>query len=138
MKKVIIFCSISSSSEVIGVRDKLLQMGFSVEIPLGVQQYIDNGYTLKSKVERFEDKKNLDLISRYYEKIKENDMALVVNIEKNGVPGYIGGNTFLEMGFAHVLKKPIYVLNPLPECSYSDELLALNTEIINGDLSKLK
>ena len=32
-----------------------------------------------------------------------------------GEPHCIGGNSFLEMGFAHILDIPIYVIQPVPE-----------------------
>jgi hypothetical protein len=135
MKTVVICCSISVSDKVLPIRDELERLGFNVVIPLGVQQYIDNDYTHLSQTERAEHKKEMDLITRYYTIIKEGDCVLVVNPEKNGTLNYIGGNTFLEMGFAHVLGKPMYVLNPLPEVSYKDELEAMNLKILNGDLN---
>jgi len=53
---------------------------------------------------------DVDVVSRrYYEIIKECDAILVLNLEKNKIKNYIGGNTFLEMGFAHVLNKKIYL-----------------------------
>lgn len=120
------------------IRDKLKKLGFKVEIPIGVQQYIDNGYKHLSESERARNKKEMNLIARYYEKIKESDYVLVVNVEKDGKENYIGGNTFLEIGFAHVLSKPTYVLNPLPEVSYRDELEAMNLIILNGNLNLIK
>lgn len=42
------------------------------------------------------------------------------------------------MGFAHVLGKPMFVMNDLPEVPYKDELEAMNLEVINGDLSLIK
>ena len=65
-------------------------------------------------------------------------MVLVVNPEKKGVPGYIGGNTFLEMGFAHILNKPLYVLHEIPELSYASEILGMQPVMLNGDLEKLR
>ena len=59
-------------------------------------------------------------------------------MEKKSIPGYIGGNTFLEMGFAHILNKPIYVYNDLPQMPYTDELKSLGSIIINGNLSLIK
>lgn len=138
MKTVIICCSISASDKVLPIRRKLEDLGYKVEIPLGVQQYIDNGYKHLSKSERARDKKDMDLITRYYKKIGESDYVLVINVEKDGKENYIGGNTFLEMGFAHVLGKKMFVLNPLPIASYSDELKAMNLQVINGDLSLIK
>jgi hypothetical protein len=55
---------------------------------------------------------------------------LVLNYTKNN----IGGNTFLEMGVAFHINKPIYLLNNIPELNYKEELLALKPIIINNNL----
>jgi hypothetical protein len=66
------------------------------------------------------------------------DAVIVLNIEKNGVPNYIGGNTFLEMGFAHVLNQKIFLYNPIPDNKlYKTEIEAMKPTIIHGDLSKV-
>jgi predicted RNA-binding protein with PUA domain len=62
---------------------------------------------------------------------------LVVNEDLNGIKGYIGGNSFLEMGFAHVLNKKIFLLNPISEMGYEDEIVAMKPVILNGDLDKI-
>jgi hypothetical protein len=85
--------------------------------------------------EKVEQKLKYDVIRGYYEKMKDYDVVLVVNPEKKGIKGYIGGNTLIEMAFAHVLKKPLYVLHPLPEMPYSSEILATQPVILDGDLS---
>jgi hypothetical protein len=64
--------------------------------------------------------------------------VLVLNYEKKGVPGYIGGNTFLEMGFAYVLDKPIYLLHPIPQMGYTDEIEAMQPVVLDGDLKGLE
>lgn len=67
------------------------------------------------------------------------DAILVAKYDKHGVANYIGGNTFLEMGFAHVLNQKIFVLNPLPDMPYySTEIVAMNPVVINGDLAKIR
>lgn len=78
-----------------------------------------------------------DAIRAYHAKIVEGDAVLIANFEKKNIPGYIGGNTFLEMGFAHVLNKPLYVLHPLPDVSYVDEMHAMQPTILEGDIKKL-
>ena len=80
----------------------------------------------------------LDLIKKHYYKILSADCILVVNLPKKGVEGYIGGNTFLEMGFAFVLGKPIFLMNPIPEISYEAEIKGMRPILINNDLSKVK
>ena len=39
-------------------------------------------------------------IRDHFDKIDWCDAIVVVNLEKRGVPGYIGGNTLMEMGLA--------------------------------------
>jgi len=79
-----------------------------------------------------------DLIREYYREIGDSDSILVINENINGVKNYIGGNSFLEMGFAHVLNKKIFLLNPIPEIGYKDEILAMQPIILEGDLSQIK
>ena len=78
------------------------------------------------------------MIKKYYQLIQEHDALLIVNPEKKGIKGYIGGNTFLEMGFGYVLGKKIYCLYPLPEMIYTAELIAMKPVILNGDLGGIK
>ncbi len=138
MKKIIICGSISASDEIIKIQKQLELKGFEVEIPWGVKKYMNNNFVHVAESERAKDKKDNDLIKDYYEKIKQYDLVLVVNIEKKGIPNYIGGNTFLEIGFAHVLGKIVYILNPLPEIGYKDELEAMSPIILNNDLNLIK
>ena len=75
-------------------------------------------------------------INDHYEKIDWCDGILVVNHEKRGINGYVGGNTLIEIGVAFYLKKKIYILNPVSsELSYKQEILGMKPRILNGDLS---
>lgn len=82
-------------------------------------------------------KKEQNYIKQYHDEIKNSDAILVLNFDKNGIKNYIGGNTLMEMGFAHVNDKKIFLLNPIPNVSYKDEIEAMVDEVINGDLSKI-
>lgn len=84
-------------------------------------------------------KKEQNYIKWYYKAIVNSDAALVINLDKNGKKSYIGGNVLMEMGFAHVHDKKIFLYNPLPEDpSFLDEIEAMYDEVINGDLKKIK
>ncbi len=39
------------------------------------------------------------------------------------------------MGFAHVLDRKIFLLNDIPDISYTDEIRAMKPIILNGDIS---
>ena len=84
-------------------------------------------------------KRKYDVIKWWHNCIKSGDAILVCNFDKNGVKNYIGGNVLMEMGFAHVNDKKIFLLNPLPEESpYIDEIKAMVNIVLNGDLAKIK
>ena len=92
-----------------------------------------------SREEGAKKKKEHDLIRNHYNKIKESDAILVVNNEKNGVKNYIGANTLIEMAFAYILNKKIYLLNDLPDFDYLlEETKAMEPIILNGNLEKIK
>lgn len=79
-----------------------------------------------------------DAINDHYEKIMWGDAILVVNHEKRGTPGYIGGNTLMEMGVAFYLKKPIYILNPVcSSLTYKQEVMGMKPIILYGDIARI-
>jgi hypothetical protein len=78
------------------------------------------------------------MMRRDEENIRPKDAILVLNLEKKGIPNYIGGATFLEVYKAWELEKKIFFYNPLPSCSFTDELRGIDPIIINGDLNKIK
>ncbi|TSC52342.1 MAG: Uncharacterized protein LiPW39_603 [Parcubacteria group bacterium LiPW_39] len=84
-------------------------------------------------------KKKNNFIKWWHNCIKSGDAVLICNFDKNGIKNYIGGNTLMEIGFAHVNNKKIFLLNPIPEeISYADEIKVMVDEIIFGDLSRIK
>jgi hypothetical protein len=72
------------------------------------------------------------------EKILANNGILVLNFEKNGQPNYIGGATFLEIYQAFDLGRKIFLYNPLPESTFTDELRAMGPIVIHGDLDRVQ
>ena len=142
--KIVICASISFTDKIKEVADQLSAQGHSIEIPFTSQRIINGELTLEEFLA--EKQKNgdgalrkiqNDLIKRYYEIIKNADAILVINIDKKGIENYIGGNTLIEMAFAHVLDKKIFLLNPIPEISYKDEIIAMQPIILNNDLDKI-
>lgn len=125
--------------EMLAIEKALLSMGFSeVLLPMG---FGGNDKKKKAELSVEEDgKRKIDhnLIEKHYLKIVSSDCILVVNHKKNGVENYIGGNTLLEMGFAYINKKPIFLLNPMPEISYKPEIIGMKPTVINGDLGILE
>ena len=84
-------------------------------------------------------KRKHNFIKWWHDCIKSGDAILVCNFDKNGIKNYIGGNTLMEIGFAHVNDKKVFLLNPIPEdVSYVDEIKAMVDVVIYGDLNKVE
>lgn len=79
-----------------------------------------------------------DAIRKHFRKIDESDAILVTNYEKKGIENYIGGNTFLEIGYAFGTGKKIFILNQLPTQSvFKEEILGMQPIVLAGDTSKI-
>lgn len=115
----------------------LEQKGHKVFTPV----FTEDWATGKLQKRKNEDglKRSHDLIRDYFRKIRKGDAILVLNYDKGGVKGYLGGNSFLEMGFAHVLGKKIFLWQGIPKTDlYLDEIRAMKPIVINGDLGLIK
>jgi len=121
--------------EMATVRDQLLARGFTVFVPGELDDIHKNESYMESDEERVTVKIEYDFIREHFKKIEAADAILILNYEKKGIAGYIGGNTFLEMGYAFGLGKVVYLLHPVPDMDYKTEMHAIQPTVINGDLS---
>ena len=112
----------------------LEQAGHEVLTPVDTREF---DYEGANDLQRADLKRDKDLIRTHYEKIKVSDAILVLNEDLPEKPRYIGGNSFLEMGFAHILDIPIYLMQDVPESPYRSEMLAMDPIIIDGELSQI-
>ncbi len=136
--KIVICGSMSFAKKIVEVTDKLLDLGHKVHLPPNVRKYASGMKPSETRSESIKNKVEKDLIRKYYQWIKEADVVLIVNEDKNDIKNYIGGNAFIEMAFGYVLNKKIYLLNSIPEVSYKDEIIAMKPIVIDSDLEKIK
>jgi len=136
--KITICGSMTASKKMLEVETELKNSGHEIFMPEFANDYakLDNTDTIHA--ESAKNKIEHNLIKSHFKKIDMSDAVLVVNMEKKGVAGYIGGNSFLEMGHAFGTDKKIYLLNDIPEMPYTDELKAMTPIVINSDLSFIK
>jgi hypothetical protein len=129
--------------EMVHCKDQLCALGYDGWIH---QDYEDH---VKGKMKAFIEgalpgesadfKRARDYIRQHYNHILQSDAVLIVNLEKNGIKNYIGGNCLMEMGMAYVNDKKIFLLNDIPvEAAYIDEIKAMDPVCLRGDLTKIK
>ncbi len=136
--KIVICGSMRSSKKMLKVGEALEQKGHQVVLPKFTKEYSKMDSEDEMHLESAKNKIEHDLIRDYYNEIKNSDAVLVINNDKNGIKGYVGGNSFLEMGFAHILNKKIFLFNDIPEISYRDELEAMQPIVIRQDIDKIR
>lgn len=150
--KITLCGSIGFYKEMEAARDELMRRGHEVKIPeLALEapsefgggkkvyfgQYIEQNGGIDAFPATHEIWKLKEgAIKDHYEKIDWCDAVLIVNHEKRGIAGYVGGNTLIEIGVAFYLKRKIFILNSVSsELSYKQEIMGMRPTIVGGDLS---
>lgn len=82
-------------------------------------------------------KNHTDRIRAHFDKVAWGDAVLITNYGKNNIPNYIGPNTLMEMGVAFHLHKKIFLLNPVPEIAWQEEILGMRPVVINNNFELL-
>ena len=142
-KTITICASASFYKQVLEVAEKLKGLGFRVLLPFTALKMKRSGnfdvgvYKLWYKDPKQYARKQW-LMRGHFQKIIAGDAILVLNYEKNGLEGYIGGNVLMEMGLAFHYKKPIYILNSVsPTLGFLEEVLGLKPLFLNGNIRNI-
>lgn len=130
--------SMHYTERMIEVRDMLISMGHDAYLSELSAPFIGKSDEEKERI-KIHQKNNQDAIREYWGLMQGGDAVLALNLDKHGIKNYIGGNTLMEIGFAHVLNQKIFLYNPIPDIPYyRSEIEAVKPVIINGDLSKIE
>lgn len=132
--------SLTFHKELREYQHKLEALGHTALVPKSLDLIEQKGFMKPKTVEeRLAAEAKHNFIREHFKKIEKSDAVLIVNLDKNGIKGYVGGNTFLETGIAFYLGKKIYFLNPIPEMDYAKlEMYAMHPVILNGDVNKIQ
>ncbi len=135
--KIGIIGSMQFTEKMLEIREQLIALGHNAFVTDLHEAFI--GKTDEEKeVIKIHQKNNMDAIREFWDAMQGADAVLVLNLDKRGVANYIGGNTLMEMGFAHVLYQKIFLYHPIPEIPYyKTEIEAMKPVVINEDLSKI-
>ncbi|MBC8214932.1 MAG: hypothetical protein H8E64_00240 [Candidatus Marinimicrobia bacterium] len=136
--KIGIIGSMQFTDKMLEVREKLRELGHDAFVTDLHKAMVGKTDDEIEKI-KLHQKNNMDAIREFWNMMQGADAVLVLNYDKNGIKNYVGGNTLMEIGFAHVLNQKIFMLNPIPEMSYCQtEIKAVKPIIFNGDFSKIE
>lgn len=143
--KIVICGSVNFPEKIREIRAGLLERGHEVVIPYSLERYGINDYCEAERLKRgkeFVRNVKPDLTIRHFNEIRNADAILVVNVDKNGIPNYIGGATFAEMMIAFYFGKKIFLLNPVPTHKkmdfLRDEIECTGPVVLDGNLDLVK
>lgn len=133
--KIGIIGSMQFTDKMVEYREKLRELGHDAFIT-DLHKAMVGKSDEEIETIKLHQKNNMDAIREFWRMMQGADAVLVLNLDKNGIKNYVGGNTLMEIGFAHVLNQKIFMLNPVPEMPYcKSEIEAVRPVIINGDLT---
>lgn len=110
------------------IKEELEKLGHEVFLP-SMKNYHSLEETALAKIQ-------YNLIKDHFKKIDNSDAILVANFDKD-IKGYIGGSALIEMAKAFDKGIPIFLMNPIPEISYKEEIKAMKPIIIGMDFKKI-
>lgn len=140
---ITICSSASFYREVLDIAEQLKKRGFRVLIPKTAYTMKKSGNfnvadykTWFSNENDYSNKKKL--MDAHFKKVTQADAILVVNKDKHGMKGYIGGNVLMEMTLAYHLKKKIFILHPISEAlPFKEEVYGLFPIFIHNNLTHI-
>ena len=135
--KIFIVCSKYIYEKIPPIKESLEKSGHIVTTPNSFHDPFKEEEMKKVGAEEHKEWKS-GMLRLQKQKVLDNDAVLVLNMEKNGMPNYIGGATFIEIYQAFDSGKKIFFYNPLPENFLTDELLAMDPVVINCDLDLIQ
>lgn len=136
--KITICASMSFAGEILAIQHALERHGHTVLVPDGAQDYLQGQAGKTDRDEGARRKIARDLIRQHHAYIESSDAILVLNYDKKGIKNYVGGNAFLEMGFAFVMGKHVFMLHDSPNIDMiKEEIIAMQPIILNGDISRI-
>ena len=125
--KITLCGSMHHINGIVEAKKKLEGLGYDIETPDLSEK---SGYDGLSDKQRAAKKDRL--IRQHMDKISESDAIFVFNEEKKGVPGYVGGNSLMEMAFAYAQGIEIFLLNDAHEMGYADEIYGMGPIVLDG------
>lgn len=132
--KITMCGSMQFEREMNNAAEQLQELGYETEKPNSVEGH---AYGEGQDLDEITHLKQ-GFIKEHFAKIDQSEGILVVNHDKKGIEGYIGGNTLMEMTYAFAQGLDIYVLYDLPtDVSYAHEINAMMPVILQGDVKNL-
>lgn len=132
--------SMTFAREMLQTKKELEKLGYEADIPFDVEHHLNDEEAIDDLDRNLQYCVENDVVRKGFQQVADADAVLVLNLPKNGIPGYIGTSALMEMGIAHWLRKKIFLFNKPPlhtEHRWAHEVQIMQPKILYGDLSKI-
>ncbi|MEX1111947.1 MAG: hypothetical protein WEC84_00640 [Candidatus Andersenbacteria bacterium] len=139
--KIMICGSMSFAKEMLELQKHLQNFGHAVEVPCDTDLHIENPDLIDQLEENREHVIENNILRKCFDLLAGSDAVIFLNLPKNGIEGYVGTSSLMELGLAYYLKKKIYLMYPCPdpkEYRWAHEVAVIRPEILNGDIEPLR
>lgn len=129
----------SFAKEFIEVKKTLEKLGFEADFAPDTHDCFNSPHLRLN--ENLEHCEKTDIIRSCMDAQEKCDAILVLNYPKDGIDGYIGSNSLIELGLAYYLHQKIFLLYPPPsqkKARYYTEVMHMKPIILNGNIKNLK
>ena len=138
--KIMVIGSMTFAKVMLQTKKELEKLGHDADIPFDVEHHLNDEGAIDDLDRNFQYCVENDVVRKGFQQVADADAALVLNLPKNGISGYIGTSALMEMAIAHWLRKKIFLLNEPPEHTehrWAHEVKIMQPKILYGDLSKV-
>ncbi len=125
--------SMGFAKEMLEAQKILAEIGHEVMIPCDTHECVENPNLNMD----FEHCILTDIDKSCFKKVAASEAIVVLNYPKNGIDGYVGGATLMEIGLARHLDKKIFLLYEIPAeniLRYALEIKITRPVILGGNL----
>lgn len=131
----------SFAKKMLDVKKKLEEVGHLVFLPCDIEAHLnDPGLVDKLELNHKHCLK-INVMKECFDLVAQSDAILVLNYLKNGISGYIGTSSLMEIGLAYHLNKKIFLLFKTPsrsEARWAHEVAIINPVVLNGSLQRIR
>ena len=138
--KVMICASMSFAAEMKRSKADLEKLGHEVLVTKDLQYIIDNPDLPDNLDADYKHCVENNIFHDFFALIAASDATLVLNYPRNGVEGYMGTSTLMEVAVGYYLHKKIYLLHPVPDyhhARWAHEVAIMQPTVIDNDLRKI-
>ncbi len=139
--KIMICGSMTFAKQMIDTKRKLEDLDHSIFVPSDIESHLEDSSLIDNLEENYKHTIEKDVLKNCFNLIAKSDAILVLNYAKNGIEGYVGTSSLMEIGLAYYLGKKIFLLNSIPkskDARWAHELEIIQPIILNGGLENVK